>query len=316
MPPADELELRSRVPAAAHGKALLDYLLQRFPYHDRAAWLREIADGRLRCDGRPLTAQARLATGMQLVYHRAHAEPPVDDRITVLHDDAAIVVVRKPAHLPVHADGPFVRNTLVHLLQTRLQSPSLQLVHRLDRETSGLCVVARTAAARDALRRQFAAGSVHKGYVAVVRGVVAADFEVTLSIGHAVGGEVALRRSCAPDARAAKPAATTFTVLAVGRGRTLLRCVPRSGRTHQIRVHLEAAGHPIVGDKLYGRPDADYLAFVAHVKQGGAASAAPAGEPGRQLLHAAELAFDHPDTGQRCTFADPAPDEFRTWLDA
>ncbi|MBX3465037.1 MAG: RluA family pseudouridine synthase [Planctomycetes bacterium] len=310
-----ELTLQSRVPRTAAGSTLIDYLQRRFPYLDRPAWLREIADGRLRLGSRVLTADARLEAGAQLVYRRAHQEPPVDARFVIVHDDADVVVVDKPAHLPMHADGAFLRQTLLHLLQARLAAPGLQLVHRLDRETSGLCAFARTTAARDALRRQFTAGTVAKAYLAVVRGRATADFVADEPIGHAAASRIALRRSAAPEARDPRPARTKFTLLRRAAGRSLLRCEPSTGRTHQIRVHLEAHGLPVLGDKLYGRPDDDYLAFVARVKAGGSAALGPAGEPGRQLLHAAELAFDHPRTGARLTFASALPAEFLPWLE-
>lgn len=315
-PDQDDLELRSRVPAAADGTPLLDYLLQRFRYHDRAAWLREIEAGRLTIAGCSQPANALLRAGMHLSYHRRHAEPPVDDRIGVLHDDDHILVVQKPAHLPMHADGPFVRHTLIHVLQTRLAAPGLHLVHRLDRETSGLCVLARSATARDHLRRQFAGGSVHKTYLAVARGVATADFTVDLAIGHSPTSTIALRRAAGDHTTAAKPARTSFEVLRRGANHTLLRCTPHTGRTHQIRVHLEAAGLPLLGDKLYGRPDADYLAFVARVKAGALASQTDDGSPGRQLLHAASLAFVHPGHGAPVEFHDPMPTDFEPWIDA
>lgn len=317
MTPDGDLELRSRVPATAAGLSLIEYLLQRFCYHDRATWLREIADGRVCHEDRVLAADAVMATGMRLTYRRTHHEPPVDTNVEVLHHDDALVVVRKPAHLPMHADGPFVRHTLIHLARTRLGRPDLHLVHRLDRETSGLCVLAQTAPVRDALRQQFASGSVHKAYLAVVRGRVAGDFAVDLPIGRSRHSEIALRRAAGTDAEPAeqRPARTVFRLLRRSAERSLLRCEPQTGRTHQIRVHLEAAGHPLLGDKLYGRPDADYLAFVARVKAGGLARDVAPGEPDRQLLHAAELAFVHPRSGATVRFVDPLPSAFESWLD-
>jgi RluA family pseudouridine synthase len=215
----------------------------------------------------------------------------------------------------MHADGPFVRNTFIHLLRTRLASPALQLVHRLDRETSGLCVVPRTRAARKALQDQFRTGTVQKTYVAVVHGRVERDFACEQPIGLSGSSAVALRRTALPEAIEPRPACTRFEVLKRGAARTMLRCVPQTGRTHQIRVHLEAAGFPLLGDKLYGRCDADYLAFVARVKAGGDARDVPADQPDRHLLHASELCFDHPKTGQRLTFSSAPPAIFESWLE-
>lgn len=313
-PPADAaLVLRSRIPKLAHGLTLLEYLLQRFRYLDRAAWLAEIGAGRLSIDGEIAKAERRLRAGAELSYHKFQREPEVSRDLRVVHTSPGFVVVEKPAHLPMHSDGPFVRNTLVHMLRSG-SVPEAELVHRLDRETSGLCVVARTKVARQLLERQFVAGSVAKAYLAVVRGEVANDFVVEAAIGHCARSSIALRRSAEPDARDPRPARTDFFVLQRQPTATLLRCVPHTGRTHQVRVHLERAGHALLGDKLYGRPDAEYLDFVTRVKNGGDAREVPAGEPNRQLLHAAELAFDDPDTGVRVQFMSALPDDFAVWL--
>lgn len=308
------IELRSRVPPDAHGMLLVDYLARRFPYLDRQRWSDEIRAGRLWLDGRIATGSQTVRKAAALVYRKPHREPEVDRRVQLVHTDADFVVVDKPAHLPVHADGPFVQNTLVHIVRTMLHDEALQLVHRLDRETSGLCLLARTAHVRDALRTQFAAGTIGKTYVAVVRGRAETDFTIDRPIGNAAHSEIALRRSAAADARDPKPAYTQVVVLRRGPERSLVRCLPRTGRTHQIRVHLEAVGFPVLGDKLYGRPDADYLAFVHRVKAGAAPSEVPPGEPGRHLLHAAALAFVHPRTGESVAFTAPQPADFAPWL--
>lgn len=308
------LELSSRVPATAAGQTLLDWLASRFRYHPRERWQDEIGAGRVRIDGRDAAPGDVLAAGMTVLYCKLHREPVVDRTVRVLHADAALLVVEKPAHLPMHADGPFVRNTLIHLLRTEHGHPEARIVHRLDRETSGLVVAARASAARRALERQFSAGTVAKHYLAVVRGEVAADFVCDAAIGHSTTSSIALRRSAAADSKQARPARTDFRVLERAPGRTLLECVPATGRTHQIRVHLEHAGFPVLGDKLYGRPDADYLEFVRRMKAGGDPRDTPAGQPSRQLLHAASLEFEHPDSGERLRFESPSPPEFDRWL--
>lgn len=313
-PDPPELVLRSRVPFWAAGVPLAAFLAQRFRYRDEAGWRAEIAAGRLRLDGRPTGADARLARGQRLEYRSIHREPAAPLEVPVLHGDASLLVVHKPALLPSHADGAFVRHTLVHQLSRR--HGRLWLVHRLDRETSGLMVVARTRAAHRELDRQFRGGEVEKAYLAVVQGRVRADFIATGAIGPHPRSELSLRRAVlAGDAPGARPARTEVALLAAGAQHSLVRCVPRTGRTHQIRVHLHAAGHPVLGDKLYGRTDEEWLAFVRHVKAGGAPDRwGPLGDgPGRQLLHAAELAFVHPATGRRMAFAAPAPEDFSAW---
>lgn len=312
----NERALRSRVGVDGRGVLLVEYLAQRFRYQTAAQWRAEVEARRVLVGGAIAAATTMLRIGDEVTWLRQVVEPWVDDRIGILHEDADLLVVQKPAHLPMHADGPFVRSTLVQLLRDRRREPGLGLVHRLDRETSGVAVLARTPAARKALQAMFEAGAVAKRYLAVVHGAAPDQWLVDAPIGHAATGEVTLRRSCAADAVQPKPATTRFQRLAVGGGRSLVRCWPQSGRTHQIRAHLEHSGHPIVGDKIYGQPDAVYLAFVAAVKASGDPRTAPGCHPHRHLLHADELAFRHPTSGADVAFGCPAPAEFADWLSA
>jgi 23S rRNA pseudouridine1911/1915/1917 synthase len=196
----------------------------------------------------------------------------------------------------------------------RRGEPALSLVHRLDRETSGVCVVARTPAARAALQRQFELGTVAKVYHAVVAGHAPDRFVADGAIGHARDSAVALRRAVGERALDPRSARTEFEALARGPAATLLRCVPHTGRTHQIRVHLEHAGFPVLGDKLYGRSDADYLEFVRAVKHAGDVRRIATAGPHRHLLHAAALTIEHRDGGARVTFTAPDPPELARWL--
>lgn len=311
--PAPLLRLHSKLPAAATGQTLLDYLAARFRYLDRQAWSDEIRAGRVLVNDQPALPHQRLRQGNGLTYLKATAEPVVDHNFRILHQTADFAIVDKPAHLPMHADGPFVRHTLVHLLRSG-PLPAASLVHRLDRETSGVCVVALQATARRSLEAQFAAGTVTKHYLAVVHGEVAADFVADEAIGTAAESCIALRRSAAATAIAAKPARTSFRVLARGAGRSLLLCRPYTGRTHQIRVHLEHHGHALLGDKLYGHTDDAYLAFVQRVKAGGDARTTAPGIPAHQLLHALRIAFQNPADGQEVRYQAALPASWAAWL--
>lgn len=304
--------LTLRVPNEARGQLLLEFLVSRFRYHSEAEWRAQLRAARLRLDDRIADGAEELRAGMRLRYEKEHREPEVDDRYTVLHEDERLLVVDKPAHLPMHADGPFLRHTLIHLLR-RDHGEALQLVHRLDRETSGVVVVAKDKAAQAHVQKQFGAG-LAKEYVAVVAGVVTDGFVCREPIGRDPTSEVRLRRCARPDAVAPQPAETTVVPLRAGRARTLVRCHPTTGRTHQLRVHLEHRGHPVVGDKLYGRPDADYLEFVARMKAGESVFDAPVDEPHRQLLHAAALSLRHPADDAEVRFSAPTPPDFERWL--
>lgn len=293
---------------------LLDYLARRFPYHDREAWTRLLAVGQLRHCDRPVALDVLLRRGDTVTYLRRHEEPAVRLDLEIVHVDESCVVATKPPHLPSHSDGAFIRHTMLHQLSQRVAGSKLRVVHRLDRETSGLMVFARTQAASRALEAQFRAGTVHKEYLAIVHGRVDGDaFTVDAPIGHAEASAITLRRAVCVGGM---PAATRFEVVERLSAATLLRAIPATGRTHQIRVHLEHAGHALVGDCLYGQPDDAYLAFLHHVKAGGDPMRMRPCGANRQLLHASVLEFAHPATGARTRFESPAPADFTAWIQA
>jgi len=310
--PAQPIVLTSRIPNEAKGRTLLDFLASRFRYHDRSHWQRELAEQRLQLDGKRANGHETLRPGMRLRYEKLHREPPVDFGYRVLHEDAELLVVDKPAHLPMHADGPFIRNTLIARLRAE-HGADLQLVHRLDRETSGVVVVARDKRSQAAVQEQFGQG-LRKRYLAVVHGLVEQPFTCDEAIGHHPSSEVRLRRTAAPDALDPQPAHTEVVPERRGAHRSLVACAPTTGRTHQIRAHLEHRGHAIVGDKLYGRPDADYLDFVRRMKAGESVFQERPDEPNRQLLHAASITFCHPRDQREVCYEAPTPAEFERWL--
>ena len=338
------ISLQSRIPNDAKGQSLLGYLARRFPYLDRAGWQAELNDGRVALDDQQASGYEQLQGGMRLRYQKLHREPQVSLNFRVLHHDDSLLAVDKPAHLPMHADGPFIRNTLIYRLREQF-GDGLQLVHRLDRETSGICIVATNKAAQAAVQAQFAQasppngkntangknppndqnptppanhtkqlGTVRKSYLAVVHGLLQRPLRCEQAIGHASNSIITLRRSAATDAKNTKPAATSFEPLRYGPNKTLLRCSPETGRTHQIRVHLEHAGYPIVGDKLYGHEDAHYLAFVARMKAGESVFEDTQDAPNRHLLHAHQIHLHHPTSGVEQCFEAPIPAEFERWL--
>jgi 23S rRNA pseudouridine1911/1915/1917 synthase len=300
------LRLASKVPAVSAGVPLLDYLTARFRYRDRAGWEGAIARGEVRVDGARVTPWLRLRRGAELSYEAPHREPAAPTAMPVLLDTPDVLAVDKPAGLPVVADGAFIRNTVVAILRQQ-RAAWLQPVHRLDRETSGVLILGKNKAAANALQGAFQRGEVRKTYLAVVRGVVASDaLSLTDPIGRAPHSRIALRRAALPPASAgAQPAHTDVTVLRRGARATLLEVTPHTGRTHQIRAHLEAIGHPLVGDVLYGRSDDEYLAWVHHVKAGGAADWPAGRDAPRQMLHCARVEVDC--LGERLVITAPLP---------
>lgn len=216
---------------------------------------------------------------------------PTPFPIPILYEDEAIVVVNKPRGLPVHPSGPTEKPTVVTALLARgplagghPERPGV--VHRLDAQTTGVLVLARTAEAYRSLVRQFKERKVRKEYVAVVEGEVEVEEGV---IRGRVGRDP--HEPWRMDVRGlGKEAQTEFAVLARREGRSLLLVRPITGRTHQIRLHLRAIGHPVVGDPLYGR----------------------GGSP--LLLHALRLGFAHPAGGDWREFVALPPPEFSPWL--
>jgi 23S rRNA pseudouridine1911/1915/1917 synthase len=311
------MTLRCRVPAAADGCALAEWLAARFRYHDGEAWRAEIAAGRVSRNGAPAQAAARLAAGDEIAYAPAPAPPRQGPPVAIVHDEAAFVVIDKPAGLVAHASGAFPQHTFLAELERRLGAPLL-LVHRLDRETSGLLLLAKDAASNAALQALFAAAAMHKHYLAVVHGVVRDDrFTIDAPIGPAAHSTIAVRRAVvAAGTKHARPACTEVEVLERFASHTLLRLVPRTGRTHQLRVHLEHAGHPLVGDKLYGRSDAEYLDYVRHLKAGGDPAWDHRLGAGRQLLHAAALRFVPPGSADELALEAALPADFAAFLAA
>jgi RluA family pseudouridine synthase len=316
----EETQLRSKVPANLSSMALVDYLSARFRYQTIEVWRELVLTGKVTVNERSATPETLLKKGDLVAYSVILREPPVDRNIRIVHEEETFLVASKPGQLPSHADGNFIKNTFIFILNELVHAKGwkgeLKLVHRLDRETSGVMVVAKEKTALQNLVQQFEKGSVEKGYEAVVKGEVEKDeFEVDGPIGRDETSEISVRQKIVPEGTPfSKSALTLFEKIGTLQGYTHLRCLPKTGRTNQIRVHLDSIGHPVVGDKLYGRTDAEFLAFIRHVKAGGDPAWKGVLESDRQLLHAAKLSFAHPITGQKVAFQAPLPDDMRNFI--
>ncbi|HTB21899.1 MAG TPA: RluA family pseudouridine synthase [bacterium] len=316
--PENEVTLTSVVGREFQDLSLLDYLCARFRYRDRQAWEKELSQQRLMVNGRPADGRARVKFKDSVSYTAPRKEPAVATDITVLWEDEHLLVVNKPAPLPVHSDGVFITNTLINLMRQRTHNPALNLGHRLDRETSGVLALAKTKAVTARLMAAFDDGSLEKWYLAVGRGE--ADFTEELlrgGMGKDPTSKLDLRQKLYPQGKPdTKDSATRFLVKERLKDYTLLACQPLSGRTNQIRVHLETLGLPLAGDKLYGRTDDFYLDFIKHVKAGGGQDFEGRVEHPRHLLHAWKLGLRHPMTGERMQWEAPIPEDMRAFLEA
>lgn len=278
-------EYRERVRADAGGETVLDYLARRYRHSTPEEWAERIGAGRVLLDAAAVSPRTRLKPGQLLVWRRpAWTEPAAPETFGVLFEDRDLLAVDKPAGLPTLPGGGFLERTLLH--RVRAAAPGATPLHRLGRWTSGLVLFARTPEARAELTRQWVARQVGKRYRALACGSPARDeFEITAPIGrvpHVLLGSV---HAAAPGAKSAR---TDVRVLERRRDEGTFLCDVHiaTGRPHQIRIHLAAAGHPLAGDPLYA--------------PGGVPAPGCRALPGDRgyRLHAAELTFAHPRTGR------------------
>jgi 23S rRNA pseudouridine1911/1915/1917 synthase len=298
------------------GQRLDAWLARRLPELSRSRLQALIAAGEVEVDSAPARASARVRAGQRAVVRvppAAAAEPKAEDiPLRIVHEDAALLVIDKPAGLVVHPGAGTATGTLVNALLGRVRDLSgvggvlrPGIVHRLDRGTSGLLVVAKDDRTHRALARQFAARSVEKEYLALVLGGPA---RAAGEIDKPIGRDPVRRQRMSVRAARGREARTTWRVEERFDGAALLRVRIHSGRTHQIRVHLASIGHPVAGDSLYGGTRAPYSRK--------AAARLTLASLERPALHSARLAFEHPATGERLAFEAPMPDDLRRVLEA
>ncbi len=295
------------IPQELAGQRLDQALARMFPEHSRSrlqAWLR---DGHIRLDARAAKPKQKIWGGEEV---RLAPQPGPEGlahqaeriELPMVYEDASVIVVDKPAGLVVHpGSGNWkgtMLNALLHHAPELARVPRAGIVHRLDKDTSGLLVVARTLEAQTDLVRQLQARTVKRDYLALVYGIVAGEGSVEASIGR----DARVRTRMAVTG-GGKPALTHYRVRQRFGDVTLLECSLSTGRTHQIRVHMHSIGHPLVGDPVYRltrgrRGDTALDSFR------------------RQSLHAWRLAFIHPASGKTIEFESPLPADMRDLLAA
>lgn len=308
----NERILRCAVAPAEAGLGLAAFLSARFPYHDEAEWAALAAAGALLVNGGPAAPGLRLAGGDEVRFvPPSGQEPLVDEAVTVLYEDADILLVNKPGNLPAHPAGKYFNNTLWRLLKDRFGVAEPSIMNRLDRETSGVTLVARNSAAAQACRRQFSARGVGKKYTVFVEGGFSAPLRARGYLGPAAGSAVRKKMLFSPSqepspepGQESRWADTEFRPLRSSGGFSVVEAVPHTGRLHQIRATLLALGFPVVGDKIYGVDEGLFLRFIADAltPEDKARLRLP-----RQALHASELSFRHPSDGRPMTVAAPLP---------
>ena len=255
-----------------------------------------------RQDGQRRRASERVRAGeIVLLVRQRFVEPDVPLEYGILHDDDDVLAIDKPSGLPMHPTATYHRHTLTHLLRQRYGDRSPHIAHRLDRETSGVVLCGKHLGAERALKRAFENRLVEKRYLAIVRGLVELD-EGVIDLPMASAREgLHLLMEVRPEDGA--PARTRYRVLARGAAHSLLACEPQTGRQHQIRVHLAAIGHGIVGDKLYGPEGAE--PFLECIETGMTPTLAARLGHERQALHAERIALPHPIAGGQLVVVSP-----------
>ncbi len=302
------------VPAEARGERLDRHIAGRIPDLSRSYVQRLIRNGLVLVGGRPTKPGRELKGGERVEVSIPDpgemSADPEDIPLEVLHEDDSIIVVNKPAGMVVHPGHGHPRGTLVNALAWRCRSLSsvggplrAGIVHRLDRDTSGVIVAAKGDDVHRRLAEQFAGRTVRKEYLAIVRGKPSAE---KFSSGAPLGRHPKMRLKITVRHDGGREALTEFEVMAASRSFALLKALPKTGRTHQIRVHLSRLGLPILCDPLYGKESA----ITASELRGG--KPVP-GEPAvisRHALHAFRIEFDHPVMDSRVAFSAPPPADF------
>jgi 23S rRNA pseudouridine1911/1915/1917 synthase len=301
------------IPPELAGQRLDSALARLLPQHSRTrikGWIEEgaVLVGRKRLKPRDLVeAGSRVQLQVRTEKPQSSVQPETI-ALRLAYEDADLLVIDKPAGLVVHpgAGNPShtLQNALLGMDVSLGSLPRAGLIHRLDKDTSGLLVVARTAEAQTSLSRQLMARTMSREYLAVCVGVMTGGGTIDAPIGRNRSDRLrmAVRES-------GRPAVTHYRLIERFRGHTYLSVQLETGRTHQIRLHLSHLKYPIVGDPVYGgrfaQPRGATQGLIATLRSFK-----------RQALHAASLGFDHPRTGKRLALNSPAPDDFRELLRA
>jgi 23S rRNA pseudouridine1911/1915/1917 synthase len=299
-------QIALNVPADCSGQRVDQVLARLLSRHSRSRlqnWIREgrvVVGGRLILEPRHKLWAGETIELAEAPDERAESSTPEDIPLQVVYEDAALMVIDKPAGLVVHpGSGNWsgtLMNALLHHVPAIAEVPRAGIVHRLDKDTSGLLVVAKTLAAQTDLVRQLQARSVRRQYLAVACGVVRRDATIAAPVGrHPVHRT---KMAVVPESRGGKPAVTHFRVLEQFAHCALVECSLETGRTHQIRVHMASIRHPLLGDPVYGKPDQRLPAFS------------------RQALHATRLALLHPLTRRMKQWEAPPPADMAALLEA
>ena len=310
------------IEARAHGWRVDHYLVRLYPNFSRAAFQRVLDDNGVLINGLPVKMSRRLRVNDSIEFRLPETPdrtlPAEDLPLDILYDDDSLIVINKAANMIVHPGRGNYLGTLAGALQFHFDKLSdvagklrAGIVHRLDRDTSGVLVVAKDNTVHHQLSRQFEERTVEKEYRAITWGEISFDRDF-IETHVRVSNRNRERMMVCPAGGNSRHAATFYEVLERFNGFSFVRLCPQTGRTHQLRVHMHHLGNPIVADRLYEGKSVLKLSDLDE-------AITPEGDQiliERQALHALKLGFDHPVTGKRMEFEAPLPPDFQRALEA
>lgn len=329
------MKLSSQVTSPYRNRPILDYLAGRYTYLSRDQWVERIAEGRITYEGASVTPETIVAQGGVVTYDvPPFPQPDVNFDYTIIYEDEWIVAVNKPANLRVHGEGRFMLANLTHHIRNEHNPPysNLTLINRLDADTSGVVLMGKTKEVVREMSRLFEHKQIDKTYLALVHGVpnppsgtIDAPIGYIENKKYAKTGRVPRSWVDAPKVREAVTAYETVNSkqLAVNSKEyglsaycslftddcSLLRLMPQTGRTHQLRVHLAWIGHPIVGDRLYMLNDEDYIDWRENRDDPRFGDLLD-----RQALHSEKTGFVHPFTNEYVEIVAPLANDIQLVL--
>jgi RluA family pseudouridine synthase len=287
-------KIRIAIEEKDRGKTIFDMLKQHMHHYCKEQWEQffEKKEVGMTINGKNASPTAMLKARDEVVLTiRREAEPDVSGNYSIIYEDEHLLVVDKPSNLPVHPSGRFYGNTLVNMLKEKY--PQLRIINRLDRQTSGIIIFAKDEGTAGYLAQQFVQKKVEKRYIAIVKGGCDIDDIIDIPI-----KESSYKEKCKMMIadEGGKPSQTKVRTMHKNKKNSILECKPITGRTHQIRVHLQHIGNPLINDTLYGGNPQDFIDELSGKRQY---------HP--LMLHCHELTITDPYTEQKRTFESMVP---------
>lgn len=301
----------SKLPSNQKPISLAEYLSNRFTYYDKTKWAERIMDGKISLNGEICLNPANFVGASDTIAYDAGEiiEPEADLNYSVVYEDDWLLGVNKPGNLLIHRSGKAFKNNLVYQLRFvhNPSYPDAHSTHRIDRETSGLVLLTKNKDQVSFVNKLFIDNKITKHYCAIVNGVFPESIELIDSpIGSAGLQSIPYKYWIDQNG---KPALTKIiSVEKINEFYSFVRLEPKTGRTHQLRVHLAATGYPIIGDKLYSVSEDEHIAWRDN-RLDNDKFIIP-----RQALHCTSMSFIHPFTNKPCTIAAPLPNDMKNFI--